>query len=211
MRRGIKILVLTCILLTPAAVYVFLKAFGHNEFDLPFFSEEGKLETTSFSADTDHDPKTFMFEDLYDSNGKKIDQHSYVNDIIILEFVSFQSDHKKRDFQIKRISDIFQSEKSVRILRVFTVNNHSESIQVKLVDQPGKNISVLYTGESKMTKMIESIMSADEIPGSGAGTDTMLLLDNQRRIRGIYAIHDFEEIDRLILEVKILLKKERHA
>jgi len=211
MRKGIKILVLTCILLTPAAVYVFLQAFGHNEFDLPFFSKEGKIETTSLSASDNPDPMTFKFEALYDSNGKKVDQDSYANDIIVLEFVSSQSDYKKRDFQIKRISDIFRAEESVRILRVFADNNHSGSIQVKMVNQPERNISFLYTGESEMTKMIESIMSADENPGSGAGYDTILLLDNQQRIRGSYAIHDFEEIDRLILEVKILLKKKQHV
>ncbi len=211
MRKGIKVLVLMCILLTPAAVYVFLQAFGHNEFDLPFYSEEGKLETTSFSSNTDPDPKIFKFEELYDSTGKKVDQDSYANDIIVLEFVSSQSDRKKRDFQIKRISDIFQAEESVRILRVFTDNNHSGSIQVKIVDQPEKNISVLYTGDNEMTKMIKSIISADNNQGSGAIYDIMLLLDNQQRIRGSYAIHDFEEIDRLILEVKILLKKKQHV
>jgi len=211
MRKGIKVLVLMCILLTPAAVYVFLQAFGHNEFDLPFYSEEGKLETTSFSSNTDPDPKIFKFEELYDSTGKKVDQDSYANDIIVLEFVSSQSDRKKRDFQIKRISDIFQAEESVRILRVFTDNNHSGSIQVKIVDQPEKNISVLYTGDNEMTKMIKSIISADNNQGSGAIYDIMLLLDNQQRIRGYYAIHDFEEIDRLILEVKILLKKKQHV
>jgi protein SCO1/2 len=211
MRKGIKVLVLMCILLTPAAVYVFLKAFGHNEFDLPFYSEEGKLETTSFSSNTDSDPKIFKFEELFDSTGKKVDQDSYANDIIILEFVSSQSDRKKRDFQIKRISDIFQAEESVRILRVFTDNNHSGSIQVKIVDQPERNISVLYTGDNEMTKMIKSIISADNNQGSGATYDIMLLLDNQQRIRGSYAIHDFEEIDRLILEVKILLKKKQHV
>jgi hypothetical protein len=211
MRKGIKVLVLMCILLTPAAVYVFLQAFGHNEFDLPFYSEEGKLETTSFSSNTDSDPKIFKFEELFDSTGKKVDQDSYANDIIILEFVSSQSDRKKRDFQIKRISDIFQAEESVRILRVFTDNNHSGSIQVKIVDQPERNISVLYTGDNEMTKMIKSIISADNNQGSGAIYDIMLLLDNQQRIRGSYAIHDFEEIDRLILEVKILLKKKQHV
>jgi hypothetical protein len=59
--------------------------------------------------------------------------------------------------------------------------------------------------------MIKSIISADNNQGSGATYDIMLLLDNQQRIRGSYAIHDFEEIDRLILEVKILLKKKQHV
>jgi len=203
MRKGIKILILTCILLTPAAIYVFLQAFGHNEFDLPFYSEEGK--------NGDLDPKIFKFEELYDSNGIKVDQGSFARDIIVLEFVSSQSDHKKRDFQIKRISDIFRDERSVRILRVFVDNNHSGSIQVKSVDQPETNISVLYTGDSEMNKMIQFIMSSNESPGSGGGYSNLLLLDNKHRIRGSYEIHDFEEIDRLILEVKILLKKEQHV
>jgi len=35
----------------------------------------------------------------------------------------------------------------------------------------------------------------------------LVLLDDQRRIRGYYDYHDREEVDRLIVELKILLKK----
>lgn len=203
MRKGIKILILTSILLTPAAIYIFLQSFGQNEFDLPLFSEEGN--------NGDPDPRVFSFEELYDSDGIKVDQDSFASDIVVLEFISSQSDQKKRDFQIKRISDIFRDEKSVRILRIFVGENHAGSVALGSANQLSGNISLLYAGDIEISKMIPYVFSTDESPGSSTEYDKMILLDNQKRIRGSYSVYDFEEIDRLILEVKILLKKEQHA
>ena len=203
MRIGLKILILTVILLIPAGIYTFLKIFGHNEFDLPVYSED--------VLDGDHDLNLLSFDGLYDIDGSKVDLNSFGEKIIIMEFVSFHSEHKEQDYQIRRISDIFRDEKSVRILRVFVNGDHSGSNAVKLIDQPERNISILYTGHNEMNRMMQSIMSSDDNPGSTNGYNQMLLLDNEQRIRGSYLMTDFEEIDRLILEVKILLRKDQHA
>lgn len=203
MRKGIKILILTSILLAPGAIYIFLQSFGQNEFDLPLFSEDG--------SNGDLDPKVFSFEELYDSDGIKVDEDCFASDIVVLEFISSQSDQKKRDFQIKRISDIFKDEKSVRIIRIFVGENHAGSVVLGSADQPLENISLLYTGDIEISKMIPYIFSTDESPGSSTEYNKMILLDNKKRVRGSYSIYDFEEIDRLILEIKILLKKEQHA
>ena len=122
MKRGIKILLLTILLLTPAVIYIFLQVFGHNEFDLPLYSEVCDREASSSSTP---DPKTFSFEELRDSNGMTVSQDSFAGEIIVLEFASPQSDLKKRDYQINRISNIFRNEGSVRIVRVFICSNHS--------------------------------------------------------------------------------------
>jgi len=209
MKKGIKILVLTILLLTPAAIYIFLQAFGHNEFDLPFYSEEGKLEESS--SNSVFNPKIFSFEELRDSNGIKVDQDSFAGDIIVLDFAFAQTDHKKRDYQIKRISNIFRNEGSVRIVRVFIDSDHSGIKQLITAANQETNVSLLYTDLSELNKMIHFEMSSNESTEEGTGYDKILLLDKQHRIRGDYSADDFEEIDRLILEVKILLKQERHA
>lgn len=196
-------MILTSILLAPGAIYIFLQSFGQNEFDLPLFSEDG--------SSGDLDPKVFSFEELYDSDGIKVDEDCFASDIVVLEFISSQSDQKKRDFQIKRISDIFKDEKSVRIIRIFVGENHAGSVVLGSTDQPLENISLLYTGDIEISKMIPYIFSTDESPGSSTEYNKMILLDNKKRVRGSYSIYDFEEIDRLILEIKILLKKEQHA
>jgi protein SCO1/2 len=200
MRKRFKILILTTILLTPAGIYIFLQTFGNNEFDLPLNSENAEQQT-----------KSFMFEGLYDINGTKIDLNTYSDEIIVLEFVSAISKHSEQDYQIKRISDIFRDEGSVRIIRVFVNDNFTDSITTSVFDQSEGNISVLYTGYKEMNKMSESIKPSGESHEPGKGFDKMHLLDDKHRIRGSYFINDFEEMDRLILEVKILLKKEKHA
>ncbi len=209
MKKGIKILVLTILLLTPAAIYIFLQVFGHNEFDLPYYSEEGKLESSS--SNSVFNPKTFSFEKLRDSNGIKVDEDSFAGDIIVLEFASAQSDHKKRDYQVKRISNIFRNEGSVRVVRVLIDDNHSGVKQLTTTANQETNVSVLYTDLDELNKMTQFERSSNESTEERTGYDKMLLLDKQHRIRGDYSADDFEEIDRLILEVKILLKQEQHA
>ncbi len=211
MKRGIKILVLIILLLTPAAIYIFLQVFGHNEFDLPFYSEEGKIEESSSTSNSVFNHKTFSFEGLQDSNGNKVGQDNFAGDIIVLEFVSAQSDLEKRDYQIKRISNIFRNEGSVRIVRVFFDNNLSGTKQMGTEANQETNVSVLYTDLSQLNKMIQFERSSNESTEEGKGYDKMLLLDKKHRIRGDYPADDFEEIDRLILEVKILLKQDQHA
>ena len=109
MRKGIKILILTSILLTPAAIYIFLQSFGQNEFDLPLISEEG--------SNGDPDPKVFSFEELYDSNGIKVDQDSFASDIVVLEFISSHTMQLKcqvinsRSYCVWPIKELFQNHK----------------------------------------------------------------------------------------------------
>lgn len=211
MRREIKILVLTILLLIPAAIYIFLQVFGHNEFDLPFYTKAGKLERYSSLFISGLNPKTLNFEKLLDSNGNNVKQDSFAGDIIVLEFVSTRSDHKKRDYQIKRISSIFRDEGSVRIVRVFIDSNRPGIEQQSTAGNQEPNVSILYTDLSEMNKMIQSGMFSNESTEKGQGYEKMLLLDKQHRIRGDYSVDDFEEVDRLILEVKVLLKQKEHA
>jgi len=204
-------LVLTILLLTPAAIYIFLQVFGHNEFDLPFYSEEGELDASSSSSVSDLNPMIFSFEELRDSNGIKVGQDRFAGDIIVLEFSSALSDHKKRNYQIKRISSIFRNESSVRIVRVFVNGNHSGNEQLSTTENQEPDISILYADLSELNKMIQFEISSNESTEGVKEYDKILLLDKQHRIRGNYSADDFEEIDRLILEVKILLKQEEHA
>ena len=204
MRKGFKIFVLTFILLTPAAIYIFLQAFGHNEFDLPELSENRGME--------DQDVNIQWPDRLYDVNGTKADLSNLDEKIIILEFVSSLSDNREQSFQAKRISDIFQDETSVSILRVFMNKNSVIPFPASSnTDQTVKNITVLYAGEDEINNMMQSVLSSEGNHETDYGYDKLFLLDNEKKIRGSYMINDFDEIDRLILEVKILLKKEQHA
>lgn len=203
MRKGFKILVLLIILLIPAGIYIFLQMFGHNEFELPIYSEN--------RTEAEKEAGILNFNGLYDINGLKVDNNSFADEIIVLEFVSSLSENKKQDYQIKRISDIFRNEKSIRIIRVFVNNNYSDTIPVEVPGHAERNLSLLFASDGDMNKMIQSVLPSDEVPGSPNGFNKILLLDTEHKIRGSYLIDDFEEIDRLILEVKILLKKEQHA
>ncbi len=203
MRKGLKILILMAILLLPAGIYTFLKIFGHNEFDLPIYSE--------IKGNGEHDLNIFRFDGFYDIEGQKVDLNSFDEKIIVMEFVSSVKEQNEQDHQIRRISDIFRDEESVRIFRVFVNGDFTGANSMKFIDQSERNISILFTDHNEMNQMMQSIMPSGDSSGSTIGYNKMILLDHEHRIRGSYLINDFEEIDRLILEVKILLKKDQHA
>ena len=99
-----------------------------------------------------------------------------------MEIVSYLKLKRETDFQIRRISDIFRNEESIRILRVFVNGDSSGSDSTKFTDQPERNISVLFTGHNEMNQLIQSIVPSDDNPWSTSGYNKLILLDNEHKI-----------------------------
>lgn len=163
--RGKKILFLTLALLLPIAIFIFLKIFGRNEFDVPVMHQEGKVdapENCDFTYATPYfipDSLTAFFE---------------VNNADSLYVIYFEPGL------------------SVPMKRV-TVEIGEASIKVI----PPSVFTLLKTDVRVLKECILLVKSPHSI----------VLLDNRKRIRGYYDGSDRDEIDRLIVEIKIILKQ----
>jgi len=211
MKRGGKIIILAFVLLIPAAIYIFLRTFGDNEFTVPIYNADGTIETLASENSNISNPLTVNFTNLYDPQGHLINQEILTDKIIILDLVMISDDIKKRDYQLQRISNLFRDENTVLFLRIFEVGIESGFEEVILRNTRKEHVKIFYAALSTMLEMSQFKQSHD-VDSSGLDTfDQLVLLDNKKRVRGYYSVNDFDDIDRLILEIKILLSQKQNV
>lgn len=164
MRRK-KILFLTLALLLPVAIFIFLKIFGRNEFDVPVMHQEGKVdapENCHFNYTT-----PYLIPDSISTSFK-------LNAADSLYVIYFEP---ALNVPLKRVSVEF------------------DEASIKIISPSG--LSVLKTDVNVLKECILLMKPPHSV----------VLIDNQNRIRGYYDGSDRDEMDRLIVEMKIILKR----
>lgn len=179
-----KPILLFLALLLPVGVFVFLKFFGKNEFAVPVLFTENIEQPVGCDAFTYTLPYA-----IHDSVMKQIPWSSD-DSISLIVFLDSVVNKQEIRIQLNRVFTEFSGEKfSVCAL------TDKESGKVNLND----------------SRFILSVESANKVLKHCVflleGNNNTVLLDSRRRIRGQYAITDREEADRLILEMKIMLKQ----
>jgi hypothetical protein len=154
-----KAILLFLALLLPIFVFIFLKFFGKNEFDVPAFYQEEKpvvAAACSYAYDVPYlIPDSVM--GMIKSSGAKP-----------LYMVNFSAVP-----EISRVAEAYGDE-------IATING-----------------SVLNAKPAVLKSCVFAMKDFQDI----------VLIDDQRKIRGYYTSTDREDIDRLLLELDILLKK----
>ena len=180
MNRSIKVALLVVTLALPALIFIFLKLFGENTFEVPIYHTNGvdqNVEGCSFPSGQYHVDPSQMPEEAR-LQGK-------------ISVVAFVADRKVLN-QLDRVDQSF-SHKSLQILNICDSTTITE-----LGGGSSGSLRQLYLNSHKHRQLIRC--------GFVAENDRQLVLvDQLSRIRGYYLAEDWEEIDRLILEIKILL------
>ena len=150
-----KPILLFLALLFPVCIFLFLKFFGKNEFDVPALYQQ---EEPIVPAGCDY---------------------------------SYQIPY--------RIADSLKMSLSRSgIKQIYLVNFSSDKL-VRVTEAYGGDISIIPgTGFSEVTRACAFLMPKES---------DIVLIDDQGKLRGQYESSDREEIDRLLLELDILLKK----
>jgi hypothetical protein len=160
-----KILFLTLALLLPVAIFIFLKIFGRNQFDVPAIYQEGKVdapENCNFPY-----PTPYFIPDSITTCLKLKDADS-------LSVIYFEP---ALHVPLKRVSVAF----------------HDAPIKIIApVDLLALKINV---------DVLKECILLMKPPHS------MVLIDHRNRIRGYYDGSDRDEMDRLIAEMNIILKR----
>ena len=161
--KGKKILLLSLALLLPACIFIFLKIFGENQFDVPPLHQEkidAPLNCTLTYSVPYALPDTIMEAIKSGSNAP----------LYIVDF-------SKIETNLTRVREQF-SEEQVNITQVLSLRYNEK--------------------EQNFVKDCIVLLSAPA---------TLALIDSQAGIRGYYNGSEREEIDRLIVELNIILKK----
>ncbi len=221
-QKKLKAGILIVVLVLPALVFIFLKSFGDNKFDLPYFfpelDESGQVVITN--GDTvfntiqnfqllDHDSLNFQ---LAEQSDIKIVNFFFTRCGTICPISNHNLDRVKETFKL-------DSRLSYLSISVDPVYDTPSTLKKYIEKNNFKHDSWKFlTGEK--AKIYDLAIKEFKIPVSDASTydstiksidetfihsDKFLLLDSDNHVRGIYTGTDNEEIDRLKLEIKILL------
>jgi len=200
-----KLILLIFILVIPASVFIFLKYFGTNTFEVPYLFENGIpncLQSESPNIVSDFD----LFGALPQPSDK-YDNSEYL--IYGIVDKSKKSQLSNLIIQLIRIQDaFFESDPPYFVLLIS--GNFSDVQEMKLLSSSmglrNSNTQYFYSDKSVLYEFLKCEIAL--IMNNSDELTNIALVDTERKIRGIYAGLDREEVDKLILELKIL--KQQH-
>ena len=180
MSKLIKILFLIAALVIPSMVYIFLRQFGDNKFEIPVYYADGiSIEGCISSSHKQH---FVQFED-YSLHGAQLFYFpQWVNDD---EFYR----------QCKRIKD---KQKNVVFTAIADSTNYAIFGNLLMVSD-----------ETHLYEIANcSLILGQDVAISEPIYNQLVLVDSKKRVRGYFDGNDLEDMDRLDVELDIL-KKEK--
>lgn len=184
-----KVLFLFLAFLLPTAIFIFLKSFGKNEFEVPaLFNDSGPRP-----ADCNSFRYTFPYS-VQDSVLSELKWDNQDSITLVIFDDSIPENRHQKSVQVKRILSEFQSE-NFHIIRVAELSDQGP---IKSLNDKVMNLELRH----------ESFLIFKNCIFLLQGIDNAVLVDSKRRIRGQYNLNDLEDADRLIMqEMNILFKR----
>ncbi|MDQ3393512.1 MAG: SCO family protein [Bacteroidota bacterium] len=218
MKKLFKAGILLITLAVPVFIFLFLKAFGSNNFTIPIYYEEGVISSLSqctFSKDVHRIPD---FE-LTTSRNTKISHQVLEGKVTVVDFffTSCPNICPAMSKEMSRVHDKYKSHPDFQILS-FTVDPQHDN--VSSLDKYSKRFEIrgnewqFITGEKEKIYhlarcgFILPVEDGDGSPEDFIHSEKFILVDAQKRIRGYYDGTDREDVDRLITEIDILNKEQ---
>lgn len=204
-KERIKLFLLLVTLAVPVIIFLFLKGFGENHYTVPVFYEQGIPVDTSECLQENHphvvDLSNFTGDFLSEKKIDLFDGKLSVIDIDIQPAATFD----KTGYPLNRVKDHFDLENIVQFIMIRPVSGSSQEKQSPVDD----SYKYIYGTKDQVSAFARCALVLLDFPDQVDGsTRRFVLVDKQGRIRGYYPISDFDEVDRMILEMKIILKEE---
>ncbi|MFC3878766.1 SCO family protein [Algoriphagus namhaensis] len=217
--KGLRLLqgmVLVCILLIPVLIFMFLKSFGNNEYDLPVYFEKGvdnPFRECPITDTTQHYIPEFAFANQNDQLVGSEDMKGKIT-IVDFFFTSCPSICPVMSKEMERVNDMFREEDRVRILSI-SIDPEYDTPEVlqSYADEHGAQAGKwdflsgdkLETYQLARCGFVLPTIDGMGVPDDFVHSDKFVLIDEQGRIRGYYSGTNREDVDLLMLETKVLL------
>lgn len=217
--RSIRILqglVLACILMIPVLIILFLKTFSANEYVIPVLFEEGvedPFETCEMVRGEQHYIPEFS---LTSHQQQSIGSEEMSGKITIVDFffTSCPSICPIMSTEMERIDDAFRNEDDVQIYSI-SIDPEYDTPEVlssyaELHRATPDKWHFLTGDKSDIYRLarcgfILPVADGYDDPEDFIHSDKFILIDDLGRIRGYYSGTNRDDVDKLILETKVLL------
>jgi protein SCO1/2 len=192
----LKWIFLFFILGLPVCIYLFLKSFGENKFDVPIFYEDGITNPVSSCSDTS---SPFEVPSLirYDSAFQIV-----ISGLTILDIGTSSCDSCRQ--KINNLLSVWDRYKDFKDFKMYSLIEGENSGSY---DNPNINWSVYNSSTKQLTEMANCVLNLDLIHSDQQRINkngVVVLVDDKRRIRGYYNVFDRKEADRLAIELEII-------
>jgi protein SCO1/2 len=215
-----KVLILGLLILVPIFAFLFLEIFGSNYYELkryfPVINPDTE-EPLVQNGDT-------VFQQIPDfrltsQKGESIGLAQLQGKVFVANFIftSCQGVCKKMSTQMTRVQQAFEKEAQVKLLS-FSVDPERDSVAAlqQYAARYGANDDqwLFLTGSKPeiyklaMEGFKLPVMEAPSVVPDFIHSEKFILVDANRHVRGIYDGTSVDDIDRLIIEIKILIEEK---
>jgi protein SCO1 len=191
--KGIYLFLL---ILLPVLIFLFLKGFGKNQFDIPVLYPNGVIDTLEQVSCIDRSPGQYI------AKAPELE-------LGVVKIIQFEETDgpvlKTRLEELEKVQDIFYKNSKMRL----TTYLNNTSIQANSISNYNRRITFydqFWKFEELDSATWSSLKSCALIMTEL--DNRVVLVDAENKIRGYYNIMEREETDRLILELRILQSKE---
>jgi protein SCO1/2 len=211
-----QVLLLGILLIVPVLVFLFLKGFGTNHYDLHYYYPQTDDEGNAIVQNGDTTFRKVADFRLISQQGKTISQSDLNNSVYVANFffANCQGICKKMTSQMTRVQEKFKDKSNFKIVS-YTVDPARDSVEAleAYAQMYGADPKMWYflTGPKKeiYDLAINSYMLPAQETNDGivdfVHSEKFLLVDKDKHVRGIYDGTSQKDVDRLITEISVLL------
>ncbi|MDB5234855.1 MAG: hypothetical protein JWR44_1848 [Hymenobacter sp.] len=221
--RPRQTLLLGLLLLLPVLAFLFLFRFGTNRYALPTYLPD-RVDSTNVGGEWRRDTvfhQVAPFQ-LHASTGRVVSSQELGQGLYIAQFYGNEEASARVARQLLRVQEKFRHEPRVR-LATFVLSEAAAkpAALTRLAEQygtiagkwfflggPADSLQNLAQQQFRLTSDPHRLPGASYTANIPPGR--LLLVDNQRRVRGIYDGTDGREIDRLLTEITVQLYDYEH-
>ena len=221
--RPRQTLLLGLLLLVPVLAFLFLFRFGTNRYALPTYLPD-RVDSTQVGGEWQRDTVFHQIApfQLLASSGRVVSSQELGKGLYLAQFYSDAAVSPRVARQLLRVQEKFRREPRVRLVTFVMNANPQKAVSLtQLAEQygtiagkwffltgPADSLQHLALHEFRLTADPKRMPGAVYTANIPAGR--LLLVDNQRRVRGIYDGTDGREIDRLLTEITVQLYDYEH-
>ncbi len=197
-------------LVFPVLIYLFLKVFTTNHYDLPYFVSLRDVANNAI-VNPDGDTTFYQIQDfsLITADGSTISAASLQGKTVLVSTLSFPCADTCKEVlsQLARVQSLHQDYPGFIILTLIEKNNAPLISSIKEVRESETGWQIAPLSDSTLNYTLQTVFRLNEkVPGlkTISSQSRLSLVDGAGFIRGFYDTADPEEIDRLMAEIKIL-------
>lgn len=211
-----KALILGILLLVPLLIFIFIGSFGEHHFTLrKYFPQVTATGEVVRNAEGDTLFNQVPAFELISQQGQKVSQNELDGNIYVADFffATCPDICKQMSSQMVRVQEAFLDEEQVKIVS-FTVNPEHDTPEVlrEYGERYNADPTKWYFLTGDRDRIYDLAQKGFYLPVMKVEgqqdfihSEKFMLVDKNRYVRGIYDGTDKEDVDRLILEIKVLL------